>query len=278
MATPLDTLNSLADSIPVMNERARKQAEAARTVALQRSLGAAPAAAIPNTTRAAQEVAPQQVEAAGQATLAANQQTNQALQQVGQLALGVQQNQQRTSLARTEMVDRTALAAKEKQLAALGQDIQNKVLDSRLKFDSDELGRRFSNERQLWDWTIANAKSQEEFADRAQKMEQAAERKIQLLKTSHARISDALEKDFAGKEAKLTFEQRKRLLETKQALERKLAREKARARNRSMIFQGAGMLAGAAIGTAAGNPWVGAAMGAQIGGGVGTLAGGIANS
>lgn len=163
------------------------------------------------------------------------------------------------------------------ELSAIGRDIKAKIFDARLQFEKDEVGRKFSNERQLADYALANAKTQMEFDSRTREIKQASDRKMQLLEHTNNQLTAAIERGWLVNQQKLDFEHKKYLIELKRKLEEEMAKEKARNANRMMVYQGVGTLAGAAVGAAIAGPGgyaAGAAAGAAIGGSVGTMAAG----
>jgi hypothetical protein len=155
-------------------------------------------------------------------------------------------------------------------LARIGKDIKQKIFDARMTFDRDELGRSFSNDRQLADYTIANAKSEQEAQERLQQIQQASQRSIQLTEIALAEVEQRMKQEFRKGEAEKDFAHQKELAELRKALQDKLRKEQADAANKAAMWQAAGTIVGAGIGTMAGNP----VMGAAIGGGVGTAVGG----
>jgi hypothetical protein len=129
-----------------------------------------------------------------------------------------------------------------KQLADLGRDVKGKIMDARIRFDRDELGRKFSNERQMWDWTIANAKSEQDFNMKVQQMKQIQERHIAMMERAHQLLIQSIERGYLEKEQKLNFEQKGRLINLANEMQKKIERDKARAANNMMMAQAGGTL------------------------------------
>jgi hypothetical protein len=167
-----------------------------------------------------------------------------------------------------------------RQLDAIGTDVKAKILDSRLQFEKDEAGRKFSNDRQLADYAIATAKSDQELQDRMREMKQASDKKIALLEHVSSQLLTAVQQGAASKEQKLDYEQQKQLLEMQKKIEAQIAKEKAAAGNRMAMAQGIGTVGGAVAGGVIGSvvpgagTVVGASVGATAGGAAGTLIGG----
>jgi hypothetical protein len=150
-------------------------------------------------------------------------------------------------------------------LSNLGRDVKAKLFDSRIQFARDENGRKFTNERQLMDFAVASAKSQQELAQKLQTMEQVATREIYMMETAAAKMSQALQNGYLDGKRELDQASRARLVELKAAADKEIAKKKAYASNMKMIMGGLTIAAGVATGGVAG--------GAMIAGGTG-LAGG----
>lgn len=163
-------------------------------------------------------------------------------------------------------------------LARIGLDVKAKLLDSRLRFETDEMGRKFTNERQMADYIAASARDKQDFNTKMSQMKQGYDRKILLLKQSQAQIAAALERGFLKEQDDLDFEAKKDLARLSAEMKDKIRREQAKARNRQAMFQAGGTILGAAVGTAIGpgaGTAAGATAGAAIGGGLGSLAGSL---
>lgn len=159
-------------------------------------------------------------------------------------------------------------------LSRIGRDVKQKIFDSRLQFEKDENGRKFSNERQLADYTAANARTEQQFRERSQTVAQAAERKIQLMKVAHDAVVRKLTQDHQMSEGRLQFEHQKELQSIRDKLAEQIRKEEAAAKNRAAMWQAGGTIVGAAAGSMAGP--AGAMVGASVGGALGTTLGGLA--
>lgn len=253
---------------PLMNNRAAQRLRAGQTIQAQQlagqvAAGAAPAPAAPALDAAGAAIAKQ---AASQATQAAAQQgqlaTNQAKLAEGQAAAAAQTAQGQ----RAAGMEETA-RANEDRLARLSLDTKRKLLDDRVKFETDEVGRSKLNALQVADWAVTSAESAEDFKDKMQTMELAQNRKIQLMETAYQRIMAELKSDAEAKTKKLTYEQRIRLEQYASQMKEAFRREQANKANTQMIFTAAGGAAGAAFGGPAGY---------AIGSGLGGMAGATA--
>lgn len=166
------------------------------------------------------------------------------------------------------------------QLQRLGGDVKDQILDSRLRFETDDMGRKFSNERQLADWTIVNAKNEIEFNDKLREMQQVSDRNIQLLEMAEQRIRQALTNEFTQEQQTLDNEAKVKLAQMAAEMREKLQREQAKAKNRAAAWQSGGMIVGAVAGGVIGTvfPVVGTAAGASLGATIGGAAGSMIGS
>jgi len=168
----------------------------------------------------------------------------------------------------------SALTIKQREdLSKLGQDVKMELFDKNQTFEKDELGRKFSNERQLADYAVATARSNEELADKMQSMEQASNRENMLYEAMMNKISTTLELESRGKISKLNRDTRLELERTKQKIEQRMRDRKAKGNNIRLIAQGVGMVGGATAGFMMGGP-LGAITGAQLGSEAGKAVGG----
>jgi len=154
-------------------------------------------------------------------------------------------------------------------LNSLGADLEDKLFDARRRFTEDEMGRKFSNERQLADYAVTSARDNLEFEARMQDMAAAARKRDMLVEASYNKILQTLELDAARENTILSQDTRRELVKMKQQWEKKKAREKAKSSAITTILGAAGMIVGGIYGGPGG---------AMAGGAVGTAVGaGIAN-
>lgn len=145
-------------------------------------------------------------------------------------------------------------------LASLGADVKQQLFDSRMQFERDENGRKFSNDRQMADYAISSAKNEQELQDRMQSMMQVHERELFALEAANKQLGQALQNGFLDKDRELNQAQKKKLTEMKTATEKALAKKRRASANKRLIIGGAMTVAGAAM-IATG---VGAAPGAAV--------------
>lgn len=270
-------LNKLATAIPLANQQVASGMQQARETQLQQAIGQmTPEQAA--TPRLAQSIGAQQAEAAGKIQLQAQQKTQQQAVTAGQQALAQEKLQKQQQLFTRSQ----ALAQKnrylEGQLANISQSAKDKLLDQQLSFKRDEFGRTLWNERQLADYKLMTAKSEEEYRQFEQQFEQMSQRRMKMLEIAQQKITLSLKNGFMREDQRLNQNQKIELMKAKAAIDRKIAAEKAKRRGRGAMFQGAGAIIGAAAGAyigMAGGPQgaiIGASIGSQIGSGVGSMA------
>jgi len=135
-------------------------------------------------------------------------------------------------------------------LAKLGGDLKQQLFDSRLQFERDELGRKFSNDRQMADWAIVSAKSKEDLMNKMQSIQQAQQKELVMLKAAHARLTQALQQGFADEQRELDQASKARMIQAKADLEKKMQEKEAAAARMGNIISGvaSGAMAGASVG------------------------------
>lgn len=265
-------------SFPSIDPLRTQQEQEARKTELQSAFGQAVASGQPLGGPAGiQRMGAQAATAVKQPAVAGVERAAQALGQQAVLASGEQQ-----IAAKRELANRALLASRkrsqlESSLANLGADLKGKLLDDQVRFERDNAGRALFNERQLLDFTLASAKSDEEFASYEQQVTQLSNRRMKLLDVSLSKIKQALEQGFDERNQQLDFEAKKKLAIAKQQLEEKMRREKAKQASRAAMFAAAGTLV--AVGIAA-SPLVGAGAtgllaAGVLGQGAGTMAAGL---
>lgn len=164
-------------------------------------------------------------------------------------------------------------------LERIGRDVKSKIFDSRIQFDRDEMGRKFRNERQLADYSILNAETNQAFEDKMRASERTHNRKIQMLETIYKNLGNQLSQNFQESEQRLSFEHQKQIAQIRENLRKAIAKAKKKANNTQMMWQGGGMILGAAAGAVLAAPTGGASIaagataGATLGGGLGSIFG-----
>lgn len=303
----LDLLNKLAQQVPNLNPEA-----AARTQAAGQNLAYIQAAKMgqvgAGTAGKVQQLAEQDVNQRAQAELQAQQQRQIQQQQAAEMALAEQQAQQRAMIQNQELaankeIEQRQLAETERlakygieqdnsiavlsrgnqrALANLSQDVEQKLFNSTRQFEKTEMGRKFTNERQLALWTIANAKNQEDLQTKMQRMQIASDRKIQLLQVAQAKIIQQKEQEYLAADLARQGKLKVDLAEFKRKSDEAIQAEKTKAANNSAMLSAGltigGMVLGGIAGAIAGAPagGVGAIPAAMAGASLGGSLGGAA--
>lgn len=222
-------LQNVASNMPVRNQQVASQIAAGRALSTQqlaKSLTSAPD--VGNMARASQQAAPAVVQQAGQKQVAAAQTAAQNAVSIGQQALQNQQQQAANALAVKKLQIDGVVSKNNARLAALSEDVKNKLLDQQLQFKKDEAGRTLFNERQLTDWAITKAKSTEDFKNYQQKSQQMHSRVMQVLQAAQQKILQQIDQQNKMDVQKIDQKARQELLELKSAADRAIRRQQER--------------------------------------------------
>lgn len=263
MASPIQ---NLANAMPVRNAQAAAGIKQANDLGVQALANQATGAAdkVANVKQASQQVGAAQTAATGQKQVAQAQQQVQQAGQIGSAGLQEQAATAQNALATKKLnLDKEHLT-NTNRLAALSRDLKQKLFDDNMTFKRDETGRAFFNDRQLCDWAVTKAKSQEEFKNYQQKVMQAYDRKMQMLEVAHRKILQAIDQASRQNVQIAQYQGNKALYKAKAAMEAKIAElgDKRKAAGQ-MWGTGLGVVGGVAGGIA----------GAYAGGPMGAIAG-----
>lgn len=260
-------LRKLASSLPGGNEKVAQGLQEARKTQLQAQVGAA----APGTggPAAAQQLGAQQAQAAGQIAMSAQGQTQQDLGQVAKLGLQQSALESAQRLGAEERAQ-SALARKNAQrLTDLSESAKDQILDKQLQFKKDQANQTLLNNRQLADWALTKARSEEEYRNYEQMATQASQRRLQYLETVYARLEQMSKSGYAAEDKKLDFESQKQIKQMAQRMAKKIQQAKTDAAVKAAAWQAGGSILGAAVGGMATRSPGGAQTGAGIGGGAG---------
>jgi len=258
-------LNTMASQAPLQQKQATTSMGAASQASMRQQVAQAPG---PLTTAQQQQAGAQQAATMGSQRLQAAQQGIQQQAQIGQMGLQQQAQQSKEKLAERQLGLRTKQRNLENQLASMGEQVKQKLFDSNMTFQRDELGRTAWNERQLADWVVKKAKSVEDLRNYQMKVAQISKRKMQYLKTAQQKLTQALEQASTDKMQALDQASRERIARAKIEIERQLREEADAAASRGAMGAGAGGIIGTVVGAYVGGP-----TGAQIGGQAGSAIG-----
>lgn len=272
-------LAGLAAQMPVANQEVAQGLQTAAELQRRSSMSQAS----PYATKA-------QAQQAGAAATAAKQNANiqagaQTQEQAMQLAQAGLQNTQADNEQKIAS-RRNALTAQQQELqnrlASMSGEVKQQLFDKQMDFVKDELGRTTFTQQQLADWATTKAKTYEDYQNYVQSMEQASERRNQILKASYARITQALQQGFISEQEPLDQAMRANLTKARQELQLKIQRQQAEQRSTMAMYQAGGTILGAAVAGVAVVATGGMAapvaagivgMGAAAGGGLGSIAG-----
>lgn len=272
------TLSSLASSMPINNALTAQQVSEAAKTNMQTSIAQAVKTQAP-TQEAARQLGVQAAQAEGKTRLAEQEANIQGQAKIGQEFINNAKEEASRRLQENKLANAASNYNEARRLGNLDSSLKNELFDSNLKFRKDELGRTLFNDRQLLDYKLASAKSDEELRDYEQQIEQEYARKNQILQASHAKILQAMQNEFQKSEQEADQAHRKALVLAKNAIEEKIRRQQAKAANRAAAYSAAGSIIGGVGGAILGTfvaPGVGtmagAAAGSQLGAGVGSVA------
>jgi hypothetical protein len=181
--------------MPVANQKVAQQQAAARDIQLQQAVAAAPAST--NTTQAAQQTGAALAQEAGQQQVQNTQQAAAGQNAVAQLGQQVQQIENQKALANQKMAAGQEQMDAEQKFAQISEQAKQEMYDSRRQFETDQLGQKFSNERQLADYARMRTQTEDQWQDYQQKTDQLSKRKIQVLSVANQKLMVAAEQQNA---------------------------------------------------------------------------------
>jgi hypothetical protein len=232
LRTPAQT----ALEFPGTQQRRLQATQGLQTMAAPQALAQQPGGLAAAGPRALAQAGAQAGAAQQQAVTQAVQQGAQEQQQAAQDQLAIQQAQQQDSM---RMLKRQ-VAAQGRELASMMQTDANLAEDElftqQLRFQQDELGQTMLNERQLADYALNAAKTQEELADYEQEVNLALERKQLLLKRSFDILRQAEEQLFQSEQTEANQELTLKIAQAKQKLEEDMQRLAKDAANKAAIW------------------------------------------
>jgi len=259
-----DQLGNLSTQMPGQNEQLLKQQQNTQNIQMKASLSQ-----LPDTVskRQLQQVGGQMAQQQAQPLVNTAQQNLQSQQQAGQMQLQAQQSDIQQGIkqrSRAAQIRQNSLA---NQLAQQSGQLKQELFDANMSFQKDELGRTQWNQRQLTDFAVMQAKSQEELANYEDAMRQEHEKKMAVLQAAEAAVRQKLQQAFQSGELQKNQQLERDLLQARQQLADKMQKQQRAAQRNAMILTAAGTIVGAGIGSLGGP--AGAMMGANIGGAAG---------
>lgn len=266
----MTALQNLQKQLPVASEKLAKGMQAARDIQIQQAVAKAPTGTTIAPT--AQQTAAAATAQTGQQQIGQAQQMVQQAGQIGQLQLSEQQMAAQQKIAGAQQTARQQEMTNVERLGRLDLAAKKELYDKQLQFQKDEAGRTLFNQRQLADYALQNAQSDEQFKDWAQKAEQLNKRNLQALEASYALIIEDL--NYKWQLAEQSNDQRAKveIQKMKAAAEEAMRRKQAKAANMTSMWGAIGTVGGAVVGGFVAGPQ-GAIVGAQMGGAAGSTYG-----
>lgn len=183
-------------------------------------------------------------------------------------------NQQKLEQAAQLKQRAIGLLAKERDLQAAifnkDKALGEKLFTAQMDFAKDEMGREIWQTRQMLDWAVAKAHSDEDLMNLEQNLTQQYKRKMQILAAANAKIEQALQQKFLSAEQEKDQALKLELTKAAANLKEKIKKEQAEAAMWSMIISEGTGIAGAIAGGVTAGP-TGAAAGYGFGKGLGSL-------
>lgn len=265
----------LANRFPRQAEEEAQGITGANTIQMQRLAGGvASGTSAPPTSSTVSDAGAKLATSAAQQGAQAGAGAGQLLsgaEQVRQQGLGVQQQNAQAQTA-------TSLATKQQQnadrLAALSAGVANNLVTQNMKFQSDQIGAGTLNATQLADWTVQNAKDQQQVQDNMQDIQMATQRKLQLYQAAYQKLTATLEDQQQLKDLAAKGITQQDIQQFAQEAKMNYMQAQAAAAAQSAMITGAFTIVGAAIGSAAGP--AGTAGGAMVGQAAGSAVAGAA--
>lgn len=263
MASPkLQALQTLQKQLPVASRKIAAGLKTAQDLQMQEAVAKAPTGGA--IAPAAQSTAAAATAATGtQQTEAAKQMIGQA-ETLGRAELGERQMGAAAEVAAKEQAATAENIAAVERLGKLNLEVRKDLFDKQQVFKKDQAGRTLFNQRQLADWAVENARSEEDYKNKAAMAEQLLARKKQAMKTAAEILEQNLIQAAAIAEQQKDFEKAKQILQIKQQLARQKARMQAEANNAAATWGAVATAGGAVVGGLIGGPG-GAVAGAKAG-------------
>lgn len=275
-STRAQQLTQLAQQLPAANQQIANGLQQARTTQLQQTVAQMRPGA--SNVQTAQNLGTQQAQAAGQINLQANQQTQNQLQSVGQMGQQAQGRALRQQASQNQIqLDETQRQLGDK-LNNIDQSAKKQILDDTLNFKLDEAGRALLDTRQLADWSVMNATSAQDLANKEQDLNQAYDRKIQMMQTAQNRLEQIVKQGYYSNKQPLDQASRMKIEQQREGIQLQIQQEQAKRTGQMTMYAAGGGIIGGAIGVGAAiatggaaAPYIPAAIGA--GSALGTTAG-----
>lgn len=260
-------LQNLSQQMPAASQKLAQGYQAARDFQLQQAAAKVPA---PAAAGMAQQLGAAQATQAGQQAVGVADQQAKVQQEIARQGLQEGQRQADQQKFQTGQQLQAEDVANKQRLAQLDQDTRAELFDRQMRFEKDELGRTQFNDRQLADYAVLSARSQEQLRNYQQTAQLAYDRNIQLMRTAYDKLDEALRNENALREQGYDQAAIQEMYQEKRDMEQRIRREEAAAANKMAAWSAGGAILGGAAGFAAGGPQ-GAQTGAAAGSAFGTV-------
>lgn len=268
-------LQNLMAQLPVANQRVVNGLQEGQRTKMAASLvppgGQLPNGAGPGFTPGMNQIAEAGAQTtADQGKTALQGQAN-TTQQMGQLQGQAIQNQATQGSAQNADLEQGASQEARRQaqlLNSIDTNLKGKLVDEQMQFDKDQAGNVLFNTRQLTDYAAVNARSEQDFRDKEQIIQQASDRKIAVMKRANDMLQQTLSEGYLKNKQILDNKLKQDIIERQHAIQLQIQAEENKAASRRMMGAGIGTIVGLGVGAAI-SP-AAAPLGSSIGGAIGS--------
>ncbi len=192
METPrMRALRELKNQMPVANQQVANQYKAANDIAFQQTIAGAPTNIQGNQASAV--IGGQQAQQLGAAQVQQAQNNTQLNQQLGQHTISEGNLQHQTQLRTQQRDARDQEFQGAERLSAISHDAKVEIFDRRMDLLNNQQQRRYLDQRQLADYALLNAASDEEARNYSQQVQLAQRAKQQVMKAAYDTIRQELD-------------------------------------------------------------------------------------
>ncbi len=261
------SLQSLANALPVANQQVANQQKAARDMRVQQAVAAAPKAAPIAST--AQNTAAGVEQQAGSDAVGRAQSLIQTEQQVGAQGLANQQQTAEQTVSDAKQGAQQGSFDNAQRLEAVDAKAKKELYDDQLQFQKDQDGQTLFNETQLMDYAKLNAQKNEDLKNYAQLADQAHQRKIEIMQAAQGKLEEELKFEYSKDKQDQDQASILKIRQTINDMNKRIANAKSSRANKAAGWNAGGTIVGEVIGGIYGGP-EGAAAGGKAGGATGS--------
>jgi hypothetical protein len=258
----LKALRSLANQLPVANQRIAAGQKAARDLQLQQAVKAAPVAAPIAST--AQQTGAALSAQAGQQKLQSAQNAVEQGSEIGKTGLQEEARLGQAGLAEQQSQLRSQEMSNLDRFANISEKAKQDLYDKQMQFQKDEAGRTLFNETQLLDYAAVNARNQEEFKNYQQQAEQMSENKLKMMELAFDKVKQDLDLKYQEAKQAGDNETQAKIIQMQNDMKQQIQNEQNERAQEKAKRGAIGGIVGGVFGGIAGGPG-GAAAGASAG-------------